>query len=44
MFEIANKIAICKIYTCYTSKSSTGKLKPTGVLSFMKTEPISEET
>lgn len=36
MFEIARKIAICKIYTSYTSALASGKLKSTGLISFMR--------
>jgi hypothetical protein len=42
LFDIARKIGICKIYTSYTSSGSNAKLKPNGVLSFVRKEPISE--
>jgi hypothetical protein len=43
MFDMAHKIATCKIYTSYTSSTSTSKLKPTGVLSFIRKDPISDD-
>lgn len=43
MFEISRKVGICKIYTSYTSALSSAKLKPTGVLSFVRKDPISEQ-
>ena len=42
MFEIAKTVGICKIYTSYTATTSKGKLKPTGVLSFIRSDDISE--
>jgi len=42
MFDIARKIAICKVYTSYNNTTSSAKLKPTGVLSFIRKDPISE--
>ncbi len=42
MFEIARNSGVCKIYTSYTATTSKGKLKPTGVLSFIRNEEISE--
>ena len=36
MFEIARNVAVCKIYTSYTASTSKGKLKSTGVLSFIR--------
>ena len=43
MFEISRKVGICKIYTSYTSTLSSAKLKPTGVLSFVRKDPITEQ-
>jgi hypothetical protein len=43
MFETARKIGICKIYTSYASTGSSAKLKPTGVLSFVRKDPISDK-
>lgn len=42
MFDIARKVGICKVYTSYTNASSSAKLKPTGVLSFVRKDPITE--
>lgn len=36
MFDIAKKIGICKIYTSYTSPLASGKIKSTGLLSFVR--------
>ena len=42
LFEACcNKIGICKLYTSYSS-GPRGKLKPNGVLSFIRREPIPE--
>lgn len=41
MFEIARKVGVVKVYTSYTSVVSTGKLKPTGILSFIRKDDIS---
>jgi hypothetical protein len=41
LFEIANDISICKIYTSYGS-GTRAKLKPTGLLSFIRKDPIPE--
>lgn len=43
MFDIARKVGVCKIYTSYTSQISSGKLKPSGVLSFVRKDPITEQ-
>lgn len=40
MFELSRKVGVCKIYTNYTSASSNGKLKPGGVLSYVRKDPI----
>jgi hypothetical protein len=40
LFEQAMKIAMCKIYTSYMKSSAKAKVKPTGVLSFIKKEEI----
>lgn len=40
MFDLARNIGVCKIYTNYTSPFSSGKLKPSGVLSFVRKEDI----
>lgn len=42
LFEIANEISICKIYTSYGS-GTRAKLKSTGLLSFIRKDPIPEE-
>lgn len=42
MFEVAKDYGMCKIYTSYTATTSKGKLKPTGVLSFIRNSEISE--
>lgn len=42
MFEIARKVGVVKVYTSYTSVTSTGKLKPNGILSFIRKNDISE--
>lgn len=42
LFDIARKVGICKIYTSYTSTGSAAKLKPNGVLSFVRKDPITE--
>lgn len=42
MFEIARKVGVVKVYTSYTSVTSTGKLKPNGILSFIRKDDISE--
>jgi hypothetical protein len=42
LFDIARKVGICKIYTSYTSTGSSAKLKPNGVLSFVRKDPITE--
>lgn len=36
MFEIVREIGVCKIYTKYTSNTSSGKVKPQGRLSFIR--------
>ena len=41
LFEIANEISICKIYTSYGS-GTRAKLKSTGLLSFIRKDPIPE--
>lgn len=41
MFDMARKIGICKIYTSYTSALASGKIKSTGLLSFVRKD-ISE--
>jgi hypothetical protein len=41
MFELARKIGICKIYTNYTSALASGKIKNSGLLSFVRKD-ISE--
>lgn len=44
LFEIASQISICKIYTSYGNASGArSKLKSTGLLSFIRKEPISEQ-
>jgi hypothetical protein len=43
MFEITKKIGASKIYTSYTSHTSASKLRPTGVISFIRKEPISDD-
>ncbi len=43
LFDIARKVGICKIYTSYTSNGSNAKLKPKGVLSFVRKDPITEQ-
>ena len=40
MFEICRKVAICKLYTSYTSPLASGKLKSTGLISFIRKEPL----
>ena len=42
MFEIARTVGVVKIYTSYTSVTSSGKLKPNGILSFIRKNDISE--
>lgn len=42
MFEIAREVGVVKVYTSYTSVTSTGKLKPNGILSFIRKNDISE--
>jgi len=42
LFEIANEISICKIYTSYGS-GTRAKLKTTGLLSFIRKDPIPED-
>jgi len=41
LFEAANYVGLCKIYTNYGG-GSRGKLKSTGLLSFIRKEPIKE--
>lgn len=41
LFEIARKIGICKLYTSYGA-GSRGKLKSTGLLSFIRKDDINE--
>ena len=41
LFEAANKVGLCKIYTSYGG-GTRGKLKPTGLLSFIRKDPIKE--
>lgn len=41
LFEECRKIGICKLYTSY-SNGPRGVLKPNGVLSFIRKEPITE--
>lgn len=41
LFEAANQVGLCKIYTNYGG-GSRGKLKPTGLLSFIRKDPIKE--
>jgi hypothetical protein len=41
LFDAAKKIGICKIYTSYGS-GARAKLKPTGLLSFIREDPIPE--
>ena len=43
MFELARTIGFVNIYASYTSAISTGKLKPNGILSFIRKEDISEQ-
>lgn len=42
LFETARKIGICKLYTSYGS-GSKGKLKSTGLISFIRNDDISEK-
>jgi hypothetical protein len=42
LFEISRKIGVCKLYTSYQS-TNRGKLKPNGVLSFIRKEEITEK-
>jgi len=41
LFQIAKKVGICKLYTSYGA-GTRGKLKPTGLLSYIRKEDISE--
>jgi hypothetical protein len=41
LFEIARKIGICKLYTSY-GIGTRGKLKSTGLLSYIRKDEISE--
>lgn len=43
MFEIARKIGIVKVYTSYTMQTSAAKLKPTGILSFIRKDDIPDK-
>lgn len=44
LFEQAKKIAVCKIYTNYGGQAGgKSKLKPTGILSLNRKEPLSEQ-
>ena len=41
MFEIARTFGVVKIYDSYTSVTSSGKLKPNGILSFIRRDDLS---
>jgi len=41
LFQIAKKVGICKLYTSYGA-GTRGKLKSTGLLSYIRKEDISE--
>lgn len=43
MFELARTVGVVKVYTSYTSTTSTGKLKPNGIISFIRKEDVSEK-
>jgi hypothetical protein len=43
MFDITQKIGLSKIYTDYTNDTSASRLKPTGKISFIRKDPISDE-
>lgn len=43
VFEAARKIGICKLYTNYQGATALRKLKPKGVLSFMRKEELTEQ-
>lgn len=43
MFDMARKIGVLKVYTSYTSSLAAGKLKSTGLLSFIRKDPITEQ-
>jgi hypothetical protein len=38
LFHHAKKIGMCKIYASYAKSSLKGKMKSTGILSFIKNE------
>jgi hypothetical protein len=41
LFDIAKKVGICKLYTSY-SAGTRGKLKSTGLLSYIRKDDINE--
>lgn len=43
MFEIARKVGVVKVYTSYTMATSAGKLKPNGIISFIRKDDITEK-
>lgn len=43
IFEIARNYAVVKLYTSYTHSLSTGKLKPNGLLSFVRKESLTKD-
>jgi len=43
IFEAAIKIGTCKLYTNYQGATASRKLKPKGVLSFIRKEELSEQ-
>lgn len=43
VFDAARKIGICKLYTNYQGATALRKLKPKGVLSFIRKDELTEE-
>ncbi len=41
VFDAARKIGICKLYTNYHGATASRKLKPKGVLSFIRKDELS---